>query len=193
MNGKTRPLFPTYHQSRISQRRRRVEEDGARQKHKKECRLIDFRMRQGETWLIPKLNQRIQPCPVIAYSADSLVSVHLFHPLATSTSCGLASHGLSSTMADENQPDRRVSGGAMYDAARDSWDDHHVQQPPPHPPQQTQHPLVKDHLNEISPSVRCAVLSVIHSPVMKYSQLLRELPQNTMQPKLPSRSKGSVV
>lgn len=70
-------------------------------------------------------------------------------------------------MADENQPERRVSGGAMYDAARDSWDGHHVQQLSPHPPQQTQHPLVNDHLNDISPSVRCAVLSV-----MKCSQLL---------------------
>lgn len=75
-------------------------------------------------------------------------------------------------MADENQPERRVSGGAMYDAARDSWDGHHVQQPSPHPPQQTQHPLVNDHLNDISPSVCCAVLSVIHSPGMKCSQLL---------------------
>jgi hypothetical protein len=31
-------------------------------------------------------------------------------------------------MADEQQPQRRVSGGAMYDAARDTWEDHHLQQ-----------------------------------------------------------------
>ncbi|KAL5343796.1 mRNA capping enzyme-domain-containing protein [Aspergillus crustosus] len=54
-------------------------------------------------------------------------------------------------MADETPSERRVSGGAMYDAARDSWEDHHLQQQPLQP-----HPIQSDanaHLEELSPSL----------------------------------------
>ncbi|KAL4873006.1 mRNA capping enzyme-domain-containing protein [Aspergillus spectabilis] len=54
-------------------------------------------------------------------------------------------------MVDEAPSERRVSGSAMYDAARDSWEDHHLQQPPqPYPIQ----PRANAQLQELSPSVR---------------------------------------
>jgi hypothetical protein len=64
-------------------------------------------------------------------------------------------------MADEQPPERRVSGGAsaMYDAARDSWEDHHFQQQradEPGPPSLS-HPnelLASAQHEDISPSVR---------------------------------------
>ncbi|KAL3452578.1 hypothetical protein BJX65DRAFT_184736 [Aspergillus insuetus] len=62
-------------------------------------------------------------------------------------------------MADEQQPERRVSGGAMYDAARDSWEDHHFQQqhadePGPPPLSHPNELLASAQHEDISPSVR---------------------------------------